>query len=205
MAGTKSRGERRATGKSGDGRKAGTHARDVPDATERVPYGDDPDGTGTFIDEGDLAREDDLELGEDLPERIGGAGCDVAALTSKELGDLGELIAACYLEERGYDILEHNYRCAEGEADLIAYDGSAETVVLVEVKTRRVRAYSDTYPEEAVDRRKRTRYRRIASCYLMDRFPVMSMRFDVVSVQVRGDNEAQVNHFIDVFEWEAER
>lgn len=107
-------------------------------------------------------------------------GCDSAAqpslydtLTSHEVGVLGEIIASCYLEERGYDILERNYRCPEGEADLVAYDRVEEQVVLVEVKTRRarnVRSAAELYPEEAVDDGKRCRYRRIASRYLTEHF-----------------------------------
>lgn len=130
---------------------------------------------------------------------------NVDALTPKELGKLGELLAASYLSERGYEILEHNYRCPEGEADLIAYDPADEVIVLVEVKTRRVRTFDDEQPEQAVDARKRARYRRIAGCYVMDRFPVMSIRFDVISVQVMGGQDAQIVHYFDVFAWEADR
>ncbi len=56
-------------------------------------------------------------------------------LTTKQLGNVGEAIAALYLKERGYDILERNYRCHEGEADLIALDTVEGVIVLVEVKT----------------------------------------------------------------------
>lgn len=126
------------------------------------------------------------------------------SITPQELGRLGEVIAACYLEHRGYDILERGYRCQEGEADLIAHDPAGNTIVLVEVKTRRVARFNDLYPEEAVDRVKRARYRRIASQFLMDRFPVLSLRFDVISVQIKAGQEARIDHFFDVFTWEAE-
>ena len=124
-------------------------------------------------------------------------------MTPHELGVTGEILAASYLEERGYEVIEHGYRCSEGEADLIAYDFESDEIVLVEVKSRRGRAGEDTRPEEAVDERKRARYRRIASCYLMDRFPVMSIRFDVVSIVFHSGTRAQVTHFYSVFEWEA--
>lgn len=129
---------------------------------------------------------------------------ELEALTPHELGHIGEVIAACYLEHRGYDILERGYRCPEGEADLIAYDPADDVIVLVEVKTRRVARFNDLYPEEAVDREKRARYRRIASQFLMDRFPVLSLRFDVVSIQVKAGQDARIDHFFDVFKWEAE-
>ena len=74
-------------------------------------------------------------------------------LTPHEIGVLGEAIAASYLEDRGYEVLEHGYRCREGEADLIAYDYDSNEVVLVEVKSRRARPGEDVRPEEAVDGR----------------------------------------------------
>lgn len=126
-------------------------------------------------------------------------------LTPHELGALGEMLAACYLEERGYDVLEHGYRCPEGEADLIAFDNSTEEIVLVEVKTRRMQHANEFFPEEAVDARKRKRYRRIASCYIMDRFPIMSVRFDVIGVCVISGETAQLDHTVGAFDWEASR
>lgn len=130
---------------------------------------------------------------------------EVAALGPKSLGSLGEVLAACYLDARGYEVLEHNYRCPEGEADLIAYDPESDDIVLVEVKTRRARASDQLFPEEAVDNAKRRRYRRIAACYIMDHYPVLSMRFDVIAITIIGDNDADLSHYFDVFGWEAGR
>ena len=126
-------------------------------------------------------------------------------LTTKQLGNVGEAIAALYLKERGYDSLERNYRCHEGEADLIALDTVEGVIVLVEVKTRRVRHLDDDeYPEEAVNDKKRRRYRRIAANYLMDRFPVPAIRFDVVAVSVASGHLAGIRHMVGAFDWEAE-
>lgn len=129
---------------------------------------------------------------------------ELDAISPHELGRIGEVIAACYLEHRGYDILERGYRCPEGEADLIVYDPADDMIALVEVKTRRVMRFNDLFPEEAVDREKRARYRRIASQFLMDRFPVLSLRFDVISIQIKSGRNARIDHFFDVFKWEAE-
>lgn len=129
----------------------------------------------------------------------------LSVLTPKQLGRVGEAIAAIYLRERGYDILERNYRCHEGEADLIALDPVDGSIVLVEVKTRRVRRLDDDeFPEEAVNAKKRRRYRRIAASYLMDRFPVPSIRFDVVAVSVASGHLAGIQHMVGAFDWEAE-
>lgn len=126
-------------------------------------------------------------------------------LTSKQLGNVGEAIAAIYLKEHGYDILERSYRCAEGEADLIAHDSVEDVIVLVEVKTRRVRYLDDCeFPEEAVNAKKRRRYRRIAANYIMDRFPISAIRFDVVAVSVASGHLAGIRHMVGAFDWEAE-
>lgn len=68
----------------------------------------------------------------------------------RRLGAFYEDRAARLLEERGYWILEKNYRCRIGEIDLIARDG--RTLVFIEVKYRRTDSFGR--PEEAVDARK---------------------------------------------------
>lgn len=136
------------------------------------------------------------ELGDTRP---------LTTLTTKELGRVGEAVAAMYLSGHGYEVLERNYRCAEGEADLIAYDRAEDVVVLAEVKTRRVRNLDESiFPEEAVNAKKRRRYRRIAACYAMDRFPVHAIRFDVIAVTVSGGTVAGVEHLVAAFDWDAE-
>lgn len=127
-------------------------------------------------------------------------------LSTKEIGTLGESLAACYLEQRGYDIIERNYRCPEGEADLIAYDEEGGEVVLVEVKTRRMRSEDDeVYPEEAVTPKKQRRYRRIAYCYAMEHFPTPSIRFDVVAVGLVSGCTASIDHLCGAFDWDADQ
>ena len=74
------------------------------------------------------------------------------------LGRRGERAAEKYLRRNGYRIVARNFRAAGAEIDLVAMDG--ETLVFVEVKTRRSRISGA--PEEAVDERKQTRMRRAA-------------------------------------------
>lgn len=128
------------------------------------------------------------------------------AMTSKEIGDLGESLAADYLYDHGFEIAEFNYRCPEGEADIVAYDCDADQLVLVEVKTRRLQGdRGDVYPEEAVTIRKQQRYRRIAAHYLMERFPVPALRFDVVAVALTPGHPASFEHVEGAFDWVAGR
>ena len=144
--------------------------------------------------------EEALKSGDDFPEFI-------ETLTPKELGYLGEALACSYLEERSLEVVERQYRCREGEADIIAHDLDSDEIVLVEVKTRRASRSSaiDIYPEEAVDERKRLRYARIASCYVMEHYPVTSLRFDIIAITLLRGGAARITHVQDAFEWDAQR
>jgi putative endonuclease len=98
----------------------------------------------------------------------------------QNVGRLGERLAARALSERGYRVLEYNYRCRRGEIDLVAED--ADDLVFVEVKTRRGNLYG--LPEEAVTRAKRLKLMEVAACYLdQHATPERSWRIDVVAVQ----------------------
>ena len=113
-----------------------------------------------------------------------------------ELGRRGEDAAARFLYRRGYDIVERTWKCAAGEADIIARDGDA--VVFVEVKTRS--SVEKGLPSDAVDKRKRERYEKIAALFLAGYEAVdVPVRFDVVSLLVIGADRALVRHHINAF------
>ena len=115
---------------------------------------------------------------------------------NKELGRKGEDAAVRFLERRGYDIVERNWTCFAGEADIIARDG--EAVVFVEVKTRT--GFSNGLPAEAVTKNKRERYERIACAFLADYDVIdVPVRFDVVSISLIDADRAMVRHHIDAF------
>jgi putative endonuclease len=111
------------------------------------------------------------------------------------LGRLGE-DAACDLYRRlGFHVVERNYRSGRGEIDVVARRG--DTLVFCEVKTRG----SDQWglPSEAVDRAKQARLRKLAAAWMAERRPgYVDVRFDVVSVIVRGD-QVDVTHVPDAF------
>ncbi len=94
------------------------------------------------------------------------------------LGRRGERIAEIFLEERGYEILERNFRCRLGEIDLVARESGE--FVFVEVKTRRSTAFG--FPEEQISREKRRRLTRLALFYLKRRHREEAARMDVVSI-----------------------
>jgi putative endonuclease len=93
-------------------------------------------------------------------------------------------------------VIERNWRCAAGEVDVVALDG--ETVVLVEVKTRRTT--SKGTPDEAVTVAKQRRYTRLASAYLKHAdIADVAVRFDVVSILVIGEDRALLRHHRGAF------
>lgn len=115
---------------------------------------------------------------------------------SRDLGKRGEDAAARFLYQRGYDIVERNWTCDAGEADIIARD--EDNLVFVEVKTR-----SDCekgFPAEAVTPSKRDRYERIALNYLK-RCDIVDVpvRFDVISIVVISSDRALIRHHINAF------
>ena len=121
--------------------------------------------------------------------------------TPREIGREGERLAAEYLTRRGLEVIERNWRCAMGEADLICLDD--DMVVLVEVKTRlRLGEDGDEVPELAVDRAKRDRYRRIALFYLALHPNVHSVRFDVIALNIVAERTAHLRHLVAAYEFE---
>src|SRR5512134_2500280 len=83
----------------------------------------------------------------------------------QRLGRWGENLAAVHLQAGGLTIVERNWRCAGGEIDLVVRDG--ETVVFVEVKTRRGRDFGA--PEEALTPHKAQKLMQLGEQYMADR------------------------------------
>jgi putative endonuclease len=99
--------------------------------------------------------------------------------TRSVLGRSGEDLAASLYERDGYRIVARNFRCSQGEIDVLAARGC--TLVICEVKTRSTDFFGD--PVEAVGPRKQARLRRLAAAWLAENpAPGMELRFDVVSV-----------------------
>ncbi len=97
----------------------------------------------------------------------------------QRLGRWGEDKAAAWYLERGWEVLDRNWRGAGGELDLVL--GRGATVVFCEVKTRSSTAYG--HPAEAVDRRKQQRIRALAVQWLRQHHEhAETLRFDVACV-----------------------
>lgn len=97
----------------------------------------------------------------------------------RALGATGEDAAAAWYVERGYEIVERNWRCRAGELDLIVRRN--RTFVFCEVKTRSSTAFGA--PVEAITRDKQVRLRHLAAKWLEDApMRPTEIRFDVASV-----------------------
>ena len=114
-------------------------------------------------------------------------------------GAMGEILAARFLRDKGYDVCSSNFRCRLGEIDIVVSDKNF--LVFVEVKTRR--EDSRYLPREAVTLTKQQKLLQTAALYL-SRFPTdLQPRFDVVEVVTAADGSMRVieiNHIIGAYE-----
>ncbi|MFD1426574.1 putative endonuclease [Kroppenstedtia sanguinis] len=115
----------------------------------------------------------------------------------RETGQIGEALAASYLENQGYTILETNWRNRIGELDLIAEQEGE--LVIVEVRTTRGRQFG--YGFQSIDRKKQQQVRKLALAYLQARQPQMpSFRIDVISVLLSpADDPLRIDHLEAAF------
>ncbi|OAN43330.1 YraN family protein [Microbacterium sp. H83] len=104
-----------------------------------------------------------------------------------DFGRAGESRAVAYLIERGYEILDRNWRCPQGEIDIVATVGAH--LAVVEVKTRRSSAFG--HPFEAVDPRKRRRLWQLAFAWVAAHREALSGReIRVEAIAITGPDPA---------------
>jgi len=104
-------------------------------------------------------------------------------MTRKDTGILGEQIAKHFLIERGYQIIETNYRCREGEIDIITRKD--DYLIFVEVRAKRSRAFG--MPEESVTATKKKHLRAVAGRYYETHADLPELwRIDFVAIELTG-------------------
>ncbi len=114
-----------------------------------------------------------------------------------ELGRAGEERAARYFADRGYSVISRNWRCSQGEIDLVAVDD--DHVVIVEVKTRSGERFG--HPFEAIDARKRARLWRLAVAWIADHRDIVQrrrLRIDAVAVVGADPRIGRLEHLVDL-------
>lgn len=123
---------------------------------------------------------------------------DDAGMAHKDvLGRAGEDRAARYFEAQGFTVLARNWRCRDGEIDLVVADRSA--VVIVEVKTRRDEGFG--HPFEAIDARKRGRLWRLSIAWASAHRELVQgrrLRIDAVGLIGADPRTARLEHLVNV-------
>lgn len=110
-------------------------------------------------------------------------------------GNEGEQLAAEYLERKGYEIVERNYRHRHSEIDLIVK--REKWLVFVEVKTRSSTAFG--HPEDFVDEKKEQKVLEGAEHYIFEVDWKEQIRFDIVAVMQEADGSHTIHHIEDAF------
>jgi putative endonuclease len=118
--------------------------------------------------------------------------------TTNDIGDRGEDLAASFLEDAGYRVLERNYRFARNEVDLVCFDPrKGGEIVFVEVKTRSGTGYGP--PEASVTEEKRSALIEVSRAYLHERqLEGAPARFDVVGILL-AEGDPQIEHHENAF------
>lgn len=111
---------------------------------------------------------------------------------ARAVGDRGEDLACAHLERLGWQVVERNWRCREGEIDVVARDRGGE-LVFCEVKTRRSTRLG--HPLEAVGHAKARRLRALAWAWLAahDERPGR-FRIDLIGVLAQPGRSPQLEH-----------
>lgn len=121
--------------------------------------------------------------------------------TTHDTGQRGEDLAAAFLENKNYTVMDRNYRFQREEVDLVCFqptpDNEGGEIVFVEVKARSGDGFGQ--PEDAVDAEKQRAILRVAEAYVHERrLEGAMLRFDVVAVHL-GGAEPTIRHFENAF------
>ena len=112
-----------------------------------------------------------------------------------ELGTWGEEQAVVFLQRKGYDIIERDWKSGHRDLDIIA--ANDDMLVFVEVKTRRNRVFGE--PEEAIDYRKLQNLRQAINYYVKSRRINREIRLDVITVVGTPEGGSpEITHIEDI-------
>ena len=113
------------------------------------------------------------------------------------LGQYGEDKACGYLETNNYKIIERNFRCKQGEIDIIAKDLTKNELVFFEVKTRISSNFGR--PAQSVTYVKQRRIFNVAKYYIyFNSIKNINIRFDVIEIYVK-ESQFRINHIKQIF------
>ena len=116
------------------------------------------------------------------------------SMSHNEFGRWGEEVAVAYLESKGYRILERDWHSGHRDIDIVAR--TTDSIVFVEVKTRRTRDFGEPY--EAVNYQKRRNLRSAINHYIQYKHIDLPPRFDIVSIVAQDMSNPEIEHFEDI-------
>lgn len=111
-----------------------------------------------------------------------------------ELGKKGEQLAVDFLLEKGYDILERNYRFDKAEVDIIAQQN--DTLAIIEVKTRSTADFGN--PQDFVKPKQIKNLVKAVDEYVNSNHLDVEVRFDIVAI-IKSSNGFEIEHLKDAF------
>jgi putative endonuclease len=120
----------------------------------------------------------------------------------RKFGDAGEKIAEKYLKEKGYTIIDQNYRKPYGEIDLIAKKD--RMLVFIEVKTRDMKYVQHFLPEQSVNRSKARKIKKVCQVYLLEKHysPNQEWKIDIIAISIDVESKkARIRHLENAI-WE---
>jgi putative endonuclease len=116
-------------------------------------------------------------------------------MTKDELGNLGEEYSVVYLQKKGYEVVERNYRFQKNEIDIIAKFGN--NLIIAEVKTRQTAEIGE--PWRAVTKSKQKQIIKVANQYVQANQIDLDVRFDIVSI-VHNSYRTEIEHIEGAFD-----
>ena len=120
---------------------------------------------------------------------------DIRHKTSKEIGNIGETIAAEYLVKKGFEILQRNYYSQYGEIDIIAKIN--EEIIFFEVKTRTNLKFGN--PEDSINQKKIECIVSTGLCFLEEYSDdEVNWHIDLLAIKLSKDVLLEIEHFKDI-------
>lgn len=118
----------------------------------------------------------------------------MAAQSANESGKQGEYVACKYLMEKGYTILETNWRFRHLEIDIIAE--KENILIIAEVKYRSYTSFGE--PEVFVNKQKQKFLTEAANAYILEKNIDKEVRFDIIAISKKSD-QLKIHHIEDAF------
>jgi len=116
-------------------------------------------------------------------------------MTKDELGNWGEEYSVGYLQKKGFQVVERNYRFQKNEIDIVVKHGSE--LIIVEVKTRQTAEIGE--PWRAVTKAKQKQIIKVADHYVQANQFDMNVRFDIISI-VHNSYRTEIEHIEGAFD-----